>query len=53
MQLVEIVLYPSDGVIAEAGAMMFLEDDVDFDAKLGDRSNPSQGFFGSLWSAGT
>lgn len=53
MQLVKIVLYPSDGVIAEAGAMMFLEDDVDFDAKLGDESNPSQGFFGSLWSAGT
>jgi len=52
MQLVEIVLDPDEVVIAEAGAMMFLEDDVDFEAKLGDGSNPKQGFFGSLWSAG-
>lgn len=52
MQLVEIVLDPDEAVIAEAGAMMFLEDDVDFEAKLGDGSHPNQGFFGSLWSAG-
>merc|ERR1712113_383011 len=31
---------------------MYLEDDVSFEAKLGDGSNPKQGFFGKLLSAG-
>lgn len=52
MQLVEIVLDPNEVVIAEAGAMMFMDDDVKFEAKLGDGSNPKMGFFSSLFSAG-
>jgi len=52
MQLVEVLLDPGETVIAEAGAMMYLEDDVDFKAKFGDGSNPTQGFFGKLMAAG-
>ena len=51
-QLVEIQLDPGETVIAEAGAMMWLDNDVDFKAKFGDGSNPSQGFFGKLMAAG-
>jgi uncharacterized protein (TIGR00266 family) len=50
--LVEVHLDPGETVIAEAGGMMYLEDEVDFKAKFGDGSNPNQGFFGKLASAG-
>jgi uncharacterized protein (TIGR00266 family) len=52
MQLVEVELAPQETVIAEAGGMMFLEDNIDFKAKFGDGSNPEQGFFGKLFAAG-
>lgn len=51
-QLVEIELDPSETVIAEAGAMMYMEDGIDFKTKLGDGSKPKQGFFSNLLSAG-
>lgn len=52
MQLVEIELDPNETVIAEAGAMTYMEDGIEFEATLGDGSAPDQGFFGKLWSAG-
>jgi uncharacterized protein (TIGR00266 family) len=52
MQLVEVELDPQETVIAEAGGMMFLEDNIDFKAKFGDGSNPGQGFFGKVFAAG-
>jgi uncharacterized protein (TIGR00266 family) len=52
MQLVEVELDPEETVIAEAGAMMFLEDDIEFKAKFGDGSEPKQGFFKKIMSAG-
>lgn len=52
MQLVEVHLDPQETVIAEAGAMMYLEPDVDFKTKFGDGSEPKQGFFKKLMSAG-
>lgn len=48
MQLVEIHLDPQETVVAEAGAMMYLEPDVDFKTKFGDGSEPKQGFFKKL-----
>ena len=51
-KLVEVLLDPGETVIAEAGAMMYLEDNIDFKAKFGDGSNPNQGFFGKLMAAG-
>jgi uncharacterized protein (TIGR00266 family) len=52
MQMVEIELDPDESCIAEAGAMMFLEDYIFFDTKLGDGSEPKKGFFKKLVSAG-
>jgi uncharacterized protein (TIGR00266 family) len=52
MQMVEIELDQGETVIAEAGAMNFMEDGIDFEAKMGDGSNVEQGFMGKLFSAG-
>ncbi|MBS2211225.1 TIGR00266 family protein [Carboxylicivirga mesophila] len=48
VQFVEIELDPHETVIAEAGAMLYMEDGIDFETKMGDGSNPSQGFLGKL-----
>ncbi len=53
LQLVEIELDPNETVIAEAGAMMYMEDGITFETRLGDGSEPSQGFMGKLLSAGS
>ncbi len=52
LQFVEVVLDPGETVIAEAGAMMYVEDGVDFDTVMGDGSEPDAGLFGKLKSAG-
>ena len=52
MQMVEIELDPNETVIAEAGAMNYMEDGISFEAKMGDGSNVDQGFMGKLFSAG-
>lgn len=52
IQVVEVELDPSETVIAEAGAMNYMESDIEFEARLGDGSEPDQGFFGKLFSAG-
>jgi uncharacterized protein (TIGR00266 family) len=53
IQIVEIELDPSETVIAEAGAMLFMEDGIQFETKMGDGSNPAQGLFDKLLSAGS
>lgn len=53
IQIVEVELDPSETVIAEAGAMLFMEEGVQFEAKMGDGSNPNQGLFDKLLSAGS
>jgi uncharacterized protein (TIGR00266 family) len=50
--MVEIELDPDETVIAEAGAMNYMESDIGFDTKMGDGSVMEQGFFSKLWSAG-
>ncbi|MCL1077828.1 TIGR00266 family protein [Parashewanella spongiae] len=52
MQLVEVELDPQETVVAEAGAMTYMEEDIAFEAKMGDGSEPDAGFFGKLMSAG-
>ena len=52
MQVVEVELDPGETVIAEAGAMNYMDDGIAFEAKMGDGSNPQEGFFGKLISAG-
>jgi len=52
MQLVEVELDPGETVVAEAGAMTYMEDGIEYTAKMGDGSEPDKGFFGTLASAG-
>ncbi|MXZ63717.1 MAG: TIGR00266 family protein [Chloroflexi bacterium] len=51
LQFVEVELDPGETVIGEAGAMMFLEQDVSFETKLGDGSDPDRGIFGRFKDA--
>ena len=39
IQIVEIELDPQETVIAEAGAMLFMEDGIQFETKMGDGSS--------------
>jgi len=52
IQLVEIELDSNETVIAEAGAMMYMDEGIAFETKMGDGSQPTQGFLGKLVSAG-
>lgn len=52
MQVVEVELDPGETVIAEAGAMNWMEDGISFEAKMGDGSDSGGGFLGKLMSAG-
>lgn len=51
MQLVEVELDPQETVIAEAGAMSYMDDGIDFVAKMGDGSEADQGVMSKLFSA--
>ena len=52
MQVVEIELDPGETVIAEAGAMNYMDQGITFEAKMGDGSDAGEGFFGKLMGAG-
>ena len=52
MQLVEIELDCGETIVAEAGSMMYMESNIQFETKMGDGSDPDQGFMGKLFSAG-
>jgi len=53
IQLIEIELDFNETVIAEAGTMLYMEDGIGFEVKLGDGSTPDQGFMGKLFAAGS
>jgi uncharacterized protein (TIGR00266 family) len=53
IQLVEIELDPYETVIAEASAMLYMEEGIAFEVKMGDGTNPNQGLLGKLFSAGS
>lgn len=52
MQIVEVELDPGETVIAEAGAMNYMEEDIDFETRMGDGSSADRGLMGKLFSAG-
>ncbi|RYC67436.1 MULTISPECIES: TIGR00266 family protein [Spirosoma] len=53
IQIVEIELDPNETVIAEAGSMLYMEDGIQFETKMGDGSQPDQGLMGKLFQAGS
>ncbi len=52
LQVVEIELDPREVVIAEAGAMNYMEEGIEFEARMGDGSKPETGLLGKLMDAG-
>jgi len=52
MQIVEIELDPGETVIAEAGAMNYMEEGINFEAHMGDGSTANQGTLDKLLSVG-
>lgn len=53
IQVVEIELDPGETVIAEAGAMLYMEDGIQFETKMGDGSEANSGMLGKLFQAGS
>jgi uncharacterized protein (TIGR00266 family) len=52
LQFVEVELDPGETVVGEGGTMMFMQDGITFETKMGDGSDPDQGMWGKLKSAG-
>jgi uncharacterized protein (TIGR00266 family) len=52
MQYVEIELDPDEGVIAEAGSFMMMDDGIKMETIFGDGSQKDQGFLGKILGAG-
>ena len=52
MQIVEVELDPGETVIAEAGAMNYMDEGIGFEAKMGDGSTANEGVMGKLLSVG-
>ena len=52
MQVVEVELDPGEIVIAEAGAMNWMDDGISFEAKMGDGSQPKKDFMSKIFDAG-
>lgn len=52
MQVIEVELDPHETVVAEAGAMSWMEQGISFETKLGDGSTPEEGLLGKIFTAG-
>jgi uncharacterized protein (AIM24 family) len=52
MQMVLVELDPGETVIAEAGAMNYMEDGISFEARMGDGSAANEGLMGKLLAVG-
>lgn len=52
LQVVEVELDQRETVIAEAGAMNYMDEGISFTAKMGDGSKPQEGFFDKVIGVG-
>lgn len=52
MQYVEIELDPQEGVVAESGSFMMMDEAIKMNTILGDGSNQEKGLLGKIFSAG-
>lgn len=53
MQMVEIKLAPGQELVGEAGAMMYLDEGVDFEVKVGKTASTRGGFLGTIVQGAT
>ena len=51
MQYVEIVLDPQEGVVAEAGSFMMMDDGIKMETIFGDGTQNDSGFLGKVYIA--
>ncbi|MFW5979691.1 MAG: AIM24 family protein, partial [Halanaerobium sp.] len=52
MQVVEVELDPEETVIAEAGAMNWMDNGISFEAKMGDGTELDKSILGKIFGAG-
>ena len=52
LQFVEVELDPGEAALAEAGAMMYMDDGIDMETIFGDGSGQNRGVLGALLGAG-
>jgi uncharacterized protein (TIGR00266 family) len=52
LQMIEIELDPGETVIAEAGAMNYMDDGIGFETRMGDGSTPETGWMSKLAQVG-
>lgn len=52
LQIAVIELDPGETVVAEAGTMMYIEDNIDYEAKLGDGSDINESLGAKIFNAG-
>ena len=52
LQFVEVELDQHETVVAEAGAMVYMEEGINFETKMGDGSNPNEGVMDKIFSMG-
>lgn len=52
MQIVEVELDPGETVVAEAGAMNYMDSGITFEARMGDGSQANSGMLGKLMNVG-
>lgn len=52
MQFVEIALDPNEGVVAEAGSFMMMDDGIKMETIFGDGSQKNEGLLGKIFGAG-
>ncbi|WP_040396872.1 TIGR00266 family protein [Cesiribacter andamanensis] len=53
IQVVEVELDPGETVVAEAGAMLYMEEGIQFQTKMGDGSDANSSILGKLFQAGS
>ncbi len=53
IQVLEVELDPQETVIAEAGAMVYMEEGIQFETRMGDGSQENTSILGKLFQAGT
>ncbi len=53
IQFVEVTLDPGETVIAEAGTMVYMEQGIAYDTRMGDGTSPDRGVMDKLFQAGS
>ena len=53
IQFVEVTLDPGETVIAEAGTMVYMEQGIAYDTRMGDGASPDRGVMDKLFQAGS